>query len=186
MSCTSCPAIRHAGTMATASPASVAASAANVSTRKSSATSLTRGRSIGAVVTKKRSATAATAMPRAPPAAARTSCSSTTRPTSLRLLAPSAVRMAASRSRASVRVRERLARFEHATIRTAPIAASSITSPRRAPPTIESESGRTSVRRPTLCFVSAAASRAMLAWRTSSSACAESRVASRFSRPTTA
>ena len=107
-------------------------------------------------------------------------CSRRTRPTSLRPVAPSAVRMAASRSRASVLVSDRFARFEQATASTAAIAARSSISPRRAPPTIASASGRTIARNPTLSLASSAASRAISAWRTSSSAWAASIVDARL------
>ena len=182
---TSRAATRHAGSNATTRPATTAVAPANAITLTSMLTSLTRGKSSGAVRTNRLIASHATSSPSAPPIVASNSCSRTTWRTSRSRLAPSAVRTAASRSRPTVRVSDRLARFEHAISTTAAIAPSRSSSPRRARPTIDSSSGVIVPPSATASCVSRCAIPATACCSTSSSARAWSRVTPGRKRATT-
>ena len=113
----------------------------------------------------------------------RGSRSSTTAETTRRArLAPSAVRIAASRMRSTVRVSDRFARFAHAIRRTAEMAASSSHSPARARPTMLSASGVIVLESVTGSCASPAARTLTCRWRTFSSATASAIVTPSRSR----
>ncbi len=124
------------GSSPTSTPVRSVASIATPSTGPSMETSAMRGRSGGASATSRRTPQNRTTSPASPPAMARSTLSVRSWRARSRRLAPSAVRVASSFSRAMLRASMRFATFTEAMIRTPAMPAKRISSAARMGPTV--------------------------------------------------